>query len=161
MRPTRFTLGATAAALLAFAPALPSPSSAHATATPPVLDLSAYKGKVVYLDFWASWCVPCQASFPYMRELTLRFGKQHFAVVAVDLDRDQTHAQAFLNRFRPNFPVVFDPKGKIANAYRIKDMPTSVLIDPEGRVRFTHQGFFPEREETYNQQITELLDEIH
>lgn len=160
MRPTRFILGATAAALLALAPALPALSPAHAAdVRPPALDLSAYKGKVVYLDFWASWCIPCRQSFPYMRELQLRFGRSNFAVIAVNLDHDRSSANAFIDHFNPNFPVVFDPKGKIAKAFKIKDMPTSVLIGPDGQVRFTHYGFYPEKEETYDRQITELLNE--
>jgi cytochrome c biogenesis protein CcmG/thiol:disulfide interchange protein DsbE len=160
MQPTRFTLGAIAAALLALAPALPSPTPAHAAdVRPPALDLSAYKGKIVYLDFWASWCIPCRQSFPYMRELMLRYGGAHFTVVAVNLDHDRSHARAFIDHFNPNFPVVFDPKGRIAKAYKVEDMPTSVLIGPDGKVRFTHQGFFPEREQTYNRQIAELLNE--
>jgi thiol-disulfide isomerase/thioredoxin len=127
----------------------------------PALDLSAYKGKVVYLDFWASWCIPCRQSFPYMKELALRYGPGNFAVVAIDVDHDQDQAQAFIDLFHPNFPIVFDPKGRIADAYKIKDMPTSFLIDQNGQVRFTHEGFHPSQESTYERQIAELLNDSH
>ena len=74
------------------------------------LDLSAYKGKVVYLDFWASWCVPCRLSFPWMNELQQEYAGKGFTVVAVNMDHDGAAAQQFLSQMPASFKIVFDPR---------------------------------------------------
>lgn len=123
------------------------------------LDLSAYKGKVVYLDFWASWCGACKQSFPYMMSLERRYGPEGLVVIAVNLDKDRAKAQAFLDQTGSTLPIVYDPAGDLPATYKVKDMPTSVLIGRQGQVRFTHKGFFPKDEATYEQHIAELIDE--
>ena len=123
------------------------------------LNLSAYKGKVVYLDFWASWCGPCKQSFPYMMSLERKYGANGLVVVAVNLDQDRSKAQAFLDETASNLPVVYDPAGDLPSKYNVRDMPTSVLIGRDGSVRFTHKGFFPKDETTYEQHIAELINE--
>jgi thiol-disulfide isomerase/thioredoxin len=115
------------------------------------------RGRVVYVDFWASWCVPCRESFPWMQALQRRYGRAGLTVVAVDVDRNRNDAQRFLRAFRPDFLVVFDPSGRLARRYRIIGMPTSVLIDRRGRIRFTHVGFFLDRRAEYVHQVRELL----
>jgi thiol-disulfide isomerase/thioredoxin len=121
------------------------------------LDLSAYKGKVVYLDFWASWCVPCRLSFPFMTQLQQSYGPEGLVVVAVDVDKDRTKAAAFLQQMPPAFRIVYDPKGSIAQQYDFRDMPTSVLIGRDGKVHFVHSGFFPEKEGEYLMHVNSLL----
>lgn len=132
-------------------------SPAHAA--PAKLDLSAYKGKVVYLDFWASWCGPCKASFPYMERLKAAYGRDGLIIIAVNVDHSQAKAENFLSAQDSDLAVVYDPKGEIATAYHVKDMPTSVLIDRDGKVRYIHKGFFPDQTTEYGRQVEALLHE--
>ncbi len=126
---------------------------------PGQLDLAKYKGKVVYLDFWASWCGPCRLSFPYMELLRSAYARKEFVVIAVNVDHSRERADAFLNQVGGNVPVVYDPKGVIAAKYHVSEMPTSVLIGRDGRVRFVHQGFFETKTPQYESHIEELINE--
>jgi cytochrome c biogenesis protein CcmG/thiol:disulfide interchange protein DsbE len=123
------------------------------------LNLNAYKGKVVYLDFWASWCGPCKQSFPYMMSLERKYGSDGFVVIAVNVDKDRSKAEAFLRKTGHAFPIIFDPKGMLPSKYKIKDMPTSILIGRHGQIRFVHKGFYAQRESAYEEQIRELINE--
>ncbi len=124
------------------------------------LDLDAYHGRVVYLDFWASWCTPCRQSFPWMEGLAARYQAQGLTVVAVNLDRDRAAADRFLARFAPTFDVPFDPSGELARRFKVHAMPSSLLIDRQGVVRFEHAGFVPIDASTYEEQIRALLAEF-
>ena len=123
------------------------------------LNLASYRGKVVYLDFWASWCAPCRQSFPWMNQLQQAYGPKGFVVIAVNVDRERGLADDFLRQTQPNFKIIYDANGEIATAYNFKDMPTSILIDRDGKVRFVHQGFFPEKEDLYASHINTLIIE--
>lgn len=123
------------------------------------LDLSKYRGKVVYLDFWASWCTPCHLSFPWMSELQQTYGRDGLAIIAVDLDRDRHAADAFLAENRGALDIVYDPKGDIARQFNFKDMPTAILIGRDGRIRATHSGFVTSQEGAYQADVVQLLQE--
>lgn len=123
------------------------------------LDLNGLRGRVVYLDFWASWCGPCRSSFPWMQTLKDNYGDKGLVVVAVNLDSKRKDADRFLDSFHPTFDVRFDPKGDLAEIYKVQGMPTSVLIDRHGVTRFTHTGFRPVDGVVYESQVRELLDE--
>ncbi len=132
----------------------------HASVTtPPTLDLAAYRGKVVYLDFWASWCGPCRASFPWMDSMQQAYGARGLAVVGLNVDRHREAADKFLDTMKPQFAIAFDPSGSWAEKYKVNGMPESLLIDRQGRVRYQHIGFRPEDQHTLNQQVRELLAE--
>jgi cytochrome c biogenesis protein CcmG, thiol:disulfide interchange protein DsbE len=105
------------------------------------IKLSDYKGKAVYLDFWASWCGPCKQSFPWMNEMHAKYAAQGFAVVGVNVDAKQADATGFLEQTPAKFDVVFDPKGTSPRTYGVKGMPSSVLIGPDGKVLALHAGF--------------------
>jgi len=122
-----------------------------------IVDLAALKGKVVYLDFWASWCVPCRQSFPWMSELQRSLEKEGLVIVAVNVDQERADAEHFLSEFRPPFRVAFDPKGSLAEHYHVNGMPTSVLIDRDGRTVKVHQGFRSRDRESLEQQIRSVL----
>lgn len=152
----RMITGCVAALVLA----CPGVYAASSEAVQPAdFDLGAYKGKVVYLDFWASWCGPCKESFPYMQGLKKSFAKDGLEIVAVNVDRSQSRADAFLNQMQADLPVIYDPKGEIAKAFKVKDMPTSILIDRKGRVRYVHDGFHAEKTPAYDSHLMELLHE--
>ena len=105
------------------------------------LTLDDLKGKVVYLDFWASWCPPCRKSFPWMNDMERRYSRQGLAVVAVNLDKDRALADKFLNEVPARFTVAFDPEGTVANSYHVPGMPSSFIIDRNGRIQAIHIGF--------------------
>ncbi len=123
------------------------------------LDLGTLRGRVVYLDFWASWCAPCRQSFPWMQTLMTTYAAQGLTIVAVNLDTDRADADKFLRQFKPTFDVRFDPAGELAASYNVKSMPSSVLIDRHGVTRFTHMGFRPVDGALYESQLRELLAE--
>lgn len=102
--------------------------------------LSAYRGKVVYIDFWASWCGPCRKSFPWMNEIQQKYGNQ-VKIIAINLDQDRAEADKFLQQNPPKFTIAFDPDGKTAETYKVKAMPSSYLIDSKGMIVSSHAGF--------------------
>ncbi|MEP7246346.1 MAG: TlpA disulfide reductase family protein [Gammaproteobacteria bacterium] len=136
--------------------ALLGPASAHAD-TP--LDLAAYKGKVVYLDFWASWCQPCRESFPWMDAEQRAHLERGLVVVAVNLDQERDLAERFLQQMNPHFRIVYDPKGTLAERFKVSGMPSSFVIDRHGEVRFKHQGFREERKAQLDTELSTLLAE--
>lgn len=120
------------------------------------LDLARYKGKVVYIDFWASWCVPCRKSFPWLNELA---GKHpdDLVVVGVNVDNERAAAMKFLEKYPASFPLVFDPQGKLAAEYKLEGMPSAVIVDRAGKIVHRHVGFREEKRGEYEQTINELI----
>lgn len=121
------------------------------------LNLAALKGHVAYIDFWASWCGPCRQSFPWMMDMQQRFAGQGLVVVAIDVDKDRVAAADFLNEFRPAFPIVYDSRGALAERYHIVGMPSSLIVDRDGRIHFTHTGFRPEQRGQLEHELQSLL----
>lgn len=103
-------------------------------------DISNYKGKVVYVDFWASWCTPCRASFSFMQEMAELHGSS-LVIAAINVDKSRSDASDFLEQFDINFPVFYDPLGQLAEAFDVKGMPSSYLYDREGQLIGAHVGF--------------------
>lgn len=130
-----------------------------AAAQQPTLDLGKYHGKVVYLDFWASWCGPCKLSFPFMEGLRYRYLRKDLVVITVNLDHSHAAATAFLNKMRSDLSVIYDAKGDLAKSYKVSDMPTSILFDRQGKIRFVHKGFHPDKKAEYMSQIAQLIHE--
>lgn len=106
-----------------------------------LLDLAALHGRVVYLDFWASWCAPCRESFPWLSRLQQQLAPDGLVVVGVNVDRFHADAEKFLRAYPPQFRVVFDPDGLLAQRFGVEVMPSSFLIDRAGKVRERHRGF--------------------
>jgi thiol-disulfide isomerase/thioredoxin len=118
------------------------------------LRIADLKGQVVLLDFWASWCVPCRRSFPAVDLLSRELGPKGVTTVAVNVDEVQRNAFTFLEKYPHTMTIAFDPAGTVAEAFHLQAMPSSLLIDRAGRVRFTHQGY---TEKTISQFRTEAL----
>jgi cytochrome c biogenesis protein CcmG, thiol:disulfide interchange protein DsbE len=140
-------------------------ASAGVAAQPPAATaprwpvLEAYAGKVVLLDFWASWCSPCLQSFPWMNELQRKHGGEGLIVLAVNLDQDRKLAESFLGKTPAKFRVEYDASGEIARQFEVQAMPTSFLIDRRGNVRVRHAGFKDKLRQEREQQIAQLLKE--
>ena len=123
----------------------------------PLLD--GLKGKVVLLDFWASWCDPCRRSFPWMNEMQRRYAGADLLVVAVNLDQDRKLAEKFLAAVPAGFRVEFDPGGALATQFGVTAMPMSFLLDRKGMVRERHSGFREAVKAQREQSIRKLLKE--
>ena len=121
------------------------------------LDLEKHQGKVVYLDFWASWCKPCQESFPWMNSLLDKYPADKFTIITVNLDAETDAMHRFLGKVKADFDVYHDPSGQIAEQFEIEGMPTSYLIDANGKVVKKHIGFYTKKVDKYEREIEELL----
>ncbi len=121
------------------------------------VSLEALRGKVVYLDFWASWCDPCRKSFPWMDQLQHKYADKGLVVLAVNLDSKAESADKFLAQHPTSFSIAFDPSGSTPKAYHVKGMPSSFLIDREGNIVSTHIGFQEKDTKSLEQQVVELL----
>ena len=105
------------------------------------IDAAALQGKVVVVDFWASWCAPCKRSFPWWNEMQTKYGARGLQVVAVNVDKERADADAFLARNSSRVALTFDAEGETPKRFQVKAMPTSVLIGSDGRVLLRHEGF--------------------
>jgi len=123
------------------------------------LDLSAYRGKIVYVDFWASWCGPCKQSFPWLDGLVREYASQDFVVIGVNVDKDRVRAERFLSEIPADFAIVYDPTGELATAYKVAGIPSGILIDRAGHMRFQHAGFSEKQKGLYEEQLQTLLAE--
>jgi len=123
------------------------------------ISLASYRGKVIYLDFWASWCGPCAQALPALDKLRQEFGADDFQVVAVNVDREPKLAQAFLKKRPVGYPSAIDPKGALPARFGVESMPTSFLIDRNGVVRHVQRGFRNGDVAPLREQIQELVAE--
>jgi thiol-disulfide isomerase/thioredoxin len=116
------------------------------------------KGKVVLVDFWASWCAPCKKSFPALNELQRQYGEKGFVIIAVNVDEERSKMDGFLKSTPADFTVVRDATQKLVGAVEVESMPTSFVLDGSGRVRFMHVGYFgDETKKEYIREVEELL----
>ena len=122
------------------------------------LDLTQYRGKIVYLDFWASWCVPCRRSFPWMNAMQRKYGKQGLVVLGVNEDDDPAATSAFLDKHPADFRVLRDGGGKLASRYQLMGMPSAFVIDRDGRVVAKHIGFKKDSPGRLEAQLRKLLN---
>ncbi len=121
--------------------------------------LEDLRGKVVLVDFWASWCSPCLQSFPWMNQLQQEHGGQGLVIVAVNLDQDRALADAFLQKVPARFRIEYDQAGDLARKFGVQAMPTSFLVDRNGQVRIRHTGFREKQRDGREQEIQQLLKE--
>ena len=119
--------------------------------------LQNYAGKIVYLDFWASWCKPCRKSFPWMNTLIGKYPADQFTVVTINLDQQPKDMQKFLDKVPADFDVYHDASGAMAEKFQLEGMPTSFLIDRNGKVLSTHIGFNEAKKQKIEREIDTLL----
>jgi thiol-disulfide isomerase/thioredoxin len=122
-------------------PTPPAPRFALPGRSGETVALDSLDARVVLVDFWASWCVPCRKSFPWMNALREQYGAKGLAIVAINLDKDRAAADAFLAKNPAAFTVAFDPAGQTAEAYRVSGMPSTVLIGQDRTILVRHTGF--------------------
>ena len=127
------------------------------TAADSNLNLEKYDGKVVVVDFWASWCVPCRRSFPWMNEMQRKYADDGLVILAVNVDRKAEHAAAFLEKYPASFEIVYDPKAALAKEYKIEVMPSSFIIGRDGELVERHTGFKVKRQAEYEEVLRAAL----
>jgi len=123
------------------------------------LRLSEYRGDVVMVNFWATWCGPCRQEMPLLDQLYTRYQRVGFSLLGVNIDDDSSKAMNMVSELGVSFPVLFDARKDVSRLYEVEAMPVTVLIDREGMVRYVHHGYEPGIEEKYLDQIRSLLRE--
>jgi len=124
------------------------------------LDLKQYPNKVVYIDFWASWCGPCRDSFPWINAMQEKYKDKGLVVIGVNLDAEPEAARLFLKQNPANFKLFSDPTGTLAEKYELIGMPSSFVIDGTGKLRHRHVGFKKNKTDQYEKSIVSLLNEL-
>lgn len=105
------------------------------------LDLGSLRGKVVVIDFWASWCEPCRHSFPWLNAMQAKYADRGLVIIGVNVDRERAAAERFLREVPATFRIVYDPGGALAAHYDVPGMPSSYVIGPNGDIVGRHIGF--------------------
>jgi peroxiredoxin len=136
-----------------------APDFALKSSTGENLRLSEYRGDVVMINFWATWCGPCRQEMPLLDELYTRYERVGFNLLGVNIDDDSRRAMQMIEELGVNFPVLFDARKEVSKLYEVDAMPVTVLVDKEGNVRHVHHGYKPGYEEKYLDQIRSLLRE--
>jgi peroxiredoxin len=125
----------------------------------PNLRLQEQRGRVVMINFWATWCGPCRVEMPHLSRLYEKYRGSGFTVLAVNIDEDPHKAAGLAKQLGMRFPVLLDTEKKVSRLYDLSTMPSTVLVDRDGRVRYVHRGYRDGYEDTYDKQIRELLRE--
>ena len=136
-----------------------APDFALKSSTGENLRLSEYRGDVVMINFWATWCGPCRQEMPLLDELYNRYQRVGFNLLGVNIDDDSSRAMQMAEELGIDFPVLFDASKEVSRLYEVEAMPVTVLVDREGTVRYVHHGYKPGYEDKYLDQIRSLLRE--
>jgi peroxiredoxin len=137
----------------------PAPDFALKSSTGENLRLSEYRGDVVMINFWATWCGPCRQEMPLLDELYTRYERVGFSLLGVNIDDDSQRAMDMISDLGVTFPVLFDDRKEVSKLYQVDAMPVTVLVDREGNVRHVHHGYKPGYEQQYLDEIRSLLRE--
>ena len=148
--------GVAAAAVLTSGPA---PDFTLHSVAGPNMRLREQRGQVVMLNFWASWCGPCREEMPRLDRLYEKYHASGFQLLGVNVDDDVRNATGASSKLGLHFPVLLDTEKKVSRLYDLNTMPSTVLIDRDGRVRYIHRGYKDGYEQTYEEQVRELLRE--
>ena len=125
------------------------------------IDLTQFKGQVVMINFWATWCGPCRQEMPLLEDIYKKYKPMGFTMLAVNVEPDSKAAEAWLGKLaKPvSFPVAFDVDSKVSKLYKVETMPSTVIVDRKGNVRVLHRGYKTGDENVYLTQIRSLLKE--
>ena len=121
--------------------------------------LAEQRGTVVMLNFWATWCAPCRKEMPLLDELYQRYSDAGFVLYGVNVEQDSAAADKLIADLGVSFPILYDPESKASRAYDVNAMPTTVMVDKDGNVRYVNRGYRAGDEEKYREQIRELIRE--
>lgn len=166
MKPTVSMLGTGLAMFLSLtasaasmAPGSPAPAFQLHSAASTDLSLSDLKGQVVLINFWASWCGPCRQEMPVLEQLYKKYKSAGFTLLGVNVEPKSADAEGFLKSTPVSFPILFDPDSKVSKLYEVSGMPSTVILDRNGKVRYIHHGYKPGEESEYLDQIRTLVRE--
>jgi peroxiredoxin len=153
---TVLSLSASAGAI---APGVQAPGFQLHTSASTDLSLSDLKGRVVLINFWASWCGPCRQEMPVLEQLYRKYKSAGFTLLGVNVEPKAADAEAFLKSMPVSFPILLDPDSKVSRLYEVSGMPSTVILDRSGKVRYVHHGYKPGEESEYLDQIRTLVRE--
>jgi len=146
---TRFPIALMLAALFAVSPAQADGA----------IDLAEHEGKVVVVDFWASWCVPCRRSFPWLNAMQKRYADDGLVIIGVNVDNDEQDARGFLRDYPPQFRIAWDRDKSLARRFEVIAMPSSYVIGRDGDILATHLGFKVKKQDDYEAAIRQALQQ--
>ena len=121
--------------------------------------LSEHRGEVVMINFWASWCAPCRQEMPLLEEMYKKYSDLGFVLLGVNVEEDSSKATELLRDIPVSFPVLYDNKNEVTKLYKVVAMPSTVMVDRDGNMRYLHRGYLPGYEAEYIKQIKELVRE--
>ncbi len=137
----------------------PAPPFTLAALTGQQATLSQYKGQVIMVNFWATWCGPCQQEMPLLDQMYKKYKPAGFTLIGVSVDKDTAPVKDLMARKPVSFPVLLDPANQVSKAYHVDEMPSSVIIDRKGEIRYVHRGYKPGDENEYQDRIRQLIKE--
>lgn len=123
------------------------------------IKLSELRGDVVMINFWASWCAPCRQEMPLLEEMSKKYSDLGFTLLGVNVEEDSSQADKLLREVPVSFPILFDNKNDVTKLYEVVAMPSTVMVDRDGNMRYLHRGYLPGYEAEYVKQIKELVRE--
>jgi peroxiredoxin len=159
LTPLAATLMLTLPATGASGPSGPAPQFTLEARSGSKISLTQYKGQVVMLNFWASWCGPCRQEMPLLENIYKKYGKMGFTLIGVNVEPDSKAAEGFLKQTPVSFPVIYDKDSTVSKAYDVSGMPSTVIIDRKGNIRVLHRGYKPGDENEYQDSIRTLVRE--
>jgi peroxiredoxin len=121
------------------------------------VDVASLAGKVVIIDFWATWCAPCREELPELEKFYKKYGGKGLAIVGVSVDKEPDNIKSFLEKLKVTFPVVHDAGHAVSGKYGPPRMPSSYIVDKKGIVRYVHGGYRASDAAEFEKQIQELL----
>jgi peroxiredoxin len=150
---------ACAGSFAAVAPHAPAPDFTLRALNGPNLRLKEERGRVVLVNFWATWCGPCREEMPKLNRLYEKYRAAGFDLLGVNIDDDPRNAEAVAAKLGVKFPVLLDTDKQVSKLYDLSTMPSTVIIDRDGRVRYVHLGYLAGTENDYEKQVRQLLEE--